>query len=107
MAVRPRPLAARIWAKIDSTTDPDGCWLWAGRDTGYPNPRVGDGKGGVISVARWLMEQSTGRPVVGRVRLRCGNGRCCRPGHMYIVPPGRRSNNAARHTAVQPERKAA
>lgn len=81
---KPRPLAVRIWEKIDQATTPDGCWLWKHELVdGYA--RVSN-EGRTITVTRWLLAQRIGRPLrrTEVARHTCDTPMCCRPQHLVV-----------------------
>lgn len=82
----------RFWARVDTSTTPDGCWPWTGR----PN---GEGRGrftadGMTDYAyRWALRM--GGTEVGpgvSVRHLCGRPACVRPDHLDHEG-GQRENN--------------
>lgn len=80
----PRPtLAERFWAKVDRTTDPDGCWEWqAARNAGGYGVIRGEHR--EMLLAHRVSLALDGRPVPpGQVaRHRCDNPCCVNPAHL-------------------------
>jgi hypothetical protein len=98
MPPRPRDPTHRFWAKIN-TTDPGGCWLWAGsiRRNGYG--RFAAAHGHVVLAHRWAYEHVIG-PIPAGLGLDhlchnadrscaggpgCRHRRCVRPDHLEPV----------------------
>lgn len=81
--LRPRPLEARFWEKVQKSDGPDACWLW----TGAPD-RDGYGFIGVIRngasytlrAHRVALEMQLGRPLGDGMKAchRCDNPPCVR-----------------------------
>lgn len=100
---RPRPLAERLWAKVDRTAGPDACWPWTGSLTkgGYGKIRAGSITEPILSahVAAYVV---TFGPVpdgreVDHVKARgCVRRDCCNPSHLEAVT--HRENNARADT---------
>lgn len=83
-----RPLAERLWAKVD-VRGPDDCWEWTGwrRPKGYGTiARGGDSSvNGVVGthVAAYVVTYGP-VPEGSVVRHTCDNPPCCNPRHLRI-----------------------
>ena len=89
-----KPLADRLWAKVDRSAGPEACWPWmpAPNENGYGKIRVG---GQTRRAHRVAWELANERPPAGDVDhichnqdTRCPGGstcphrRCCNPAHL-------------------------
>jgi hypothetical protein len=86
---KPRPVADRLWERVER--QPDGCWLWTGPLTyrGYGLMSVGsetDGSAGTKSTHRLAYELAVG-PVPAGLELDhlCRVKACCNPAHLEPV----------------------
>jgi hypothetical protein len=72
----------KFWAKVDKTSDPDGCWLW----TGYCNP-LGYGMYGKHELAyHYPWEQIHGQIPKGKVLDHiCSKPICVNPCHLRAI----------------------
>ncbi len=95
---RGRPLAERLWAKVDKngpTVRPDlgPCWLWTGvhNGTGYGQIYTGvwrEGEQRMILVHRAaLIVSGVKLPRAMKVDHICKTILCCRPDHLRVVTP--------------------
>lgn len=78
------PLETRLWAKIDKTTDPDGCWPWTGyvNDNGYGIIATGNNR--VEGTHRVAFRLQGGSLELGQCVLhQCDNPPCCRYEHLF------------------------
>ena len=96
--VRVKPVADRLWAKVDRSGGPDACWPWIGHRSppGYGQISQRNGSGGwrKIGTHRAALELSLGRPLLSGESAchRCDNPPCCNPAHLFV---GTQRENAA------------
>ncbi len=79
-----RPLAERLWAKVDKSGD---CWLWTGHRNhdGYGRMLISKRPLRMIFTHRLAWESTYGAvPDDLRVLHRCDNPPCCNPAHLFI-----------------------
>ena len=77
--------AARFWRNVDSATDPDGCWVWAGcTDSAGYAPLSFNGR--TDRAHRVAIMLHTGRliPHGMFVLHSCDNPPCCNPKHLRV-----------------------
>lgn len=86
-----RPIAERLWEKVDKSAGPEGCWIWTGgrRNTfGYGEIWSGGNEGRPLVTHRVAWEVTHG-PVPAGMCLDhiCKNPACCNPKHLRVVTP--------------------
>ena len=87
---KPKPVAVRLWAKVDRSTGPQGCWPWLGAKLpwGYGKMGIGSARDGtkhIVSVHRIVWELTYGPIPPGlQVLHRCDNPSCCNPLHLFL-----------------------
>jgi hypothetical protein len=85
MAPPRRPIAERLWSKVDCSGGPDACWIWQGAigSNGYGN--IGTGRVMTEHVHRVVYRLRYGEVPPGLFVLhRCDNPRCCNPAHLFL-----------------------
>ncbi len=91
---RARPIALRLWEKVDRSGGPDACWPWTGARTrqGYGyllESGVGSKR---LTCSRLVLELTQGVIPDGLFALHsCDNPPCCNPKHLRV---GTREDNA-------------
>jgi hypothetical protein len=85
LAARPARVAARFWAKMDTSGGPEACWPWTGSVNvkGYGRVR----RDGVLSTThRTAWELSYGGPIPAGLSVchTCDNPPCCNPAHLFL-----------------------
>lgn len=73
----------RFHSRVDSKTNPDGCWPWAGATNPKGYGRVGVGQ--IVYLPHriaWFLKNGT-IPKGMSVCHRCDNPRCCNPSHLF------------------------
>lgn len=89
MGPAPRPVADRVWEKVDQR-GPLECWPWtAGVNTkGYGQIGIG-GRGGSNQNAHRVVYELVNGPVPPGLHVDhvCRNRLCCNPAHLEAVPP--------------------
>lgn len=92
---RPLPHPELFWARVDTDTDPEGCWPWTGAvdKNGY-GVLVHKGVHWRAHRAAWAL---THGPLPSSVHLLhgCDNPPCCRPEPPDHCRPGTPADNAA------------
>lgn len=78
------PVMGRMWAKVDRSAGPDGCWPFTGclvRGYGV----LSEGRKRRRSAHRLALESKLGRPIrPGYMACHtCDNPPCCNPAHLY------------------------
>lgn len=88
MAPRARPLAERLWPKVDRSGGADACWPWTGfvNPLGYGKIRVGNHPTQQVGVHRASYELLVG-PIPADLVIDhlCRNPSCVNPAHMEPV----------------------
>lgn len=92
-------LADRLWARVDKTTSPSGCWEWRGyrRPSGHGQIGRGTRVQGLDGTHRVAWEVSNGRPVPPGMFVchRCDNPPCCNPDHLFLGTAADNANDMA------------
>lgn len=105
MPTKPRPIAERLWAKVEKR-GPNDCWPWLGATNTSPKMRGGPyGKLGdqhpsrkTVLAHRVAYAISVGPIPDGfHVDHKCGFSLCCNPRHLEAVLP---AENNSRSTSV-------
>ena len=86
-----RPIAERLWPRVDKSAGPDGCWVWTGarrNGFGYGEIWSGGNEGRPLVTHRVAWEATRG-PVPEGMQLDhiCKNAACCNPAHLRVVTP--------------------
>lgn len=102
----PKPLAERLWARVQKL--PNGCWEWQGYrgPVGYGQIGLGSRDEGITSTHRAAWIVTNGEiPDGSVVRHKCDNPPCCNPEHLELgthrdntedkVSRGRQARSAA------------
>lgn len=88
-----KPVADRLWAKVDKSGGPDACWLFTGADNGRDYPilsRPGDSTGKTPFYAHRLAYALAhgvdydDLPPDEETRHSCHTRRCCNPKHLLM-----------------------
>jgi Autographiviridae endonuclease len=83
-----KPISERLWAKVQKSDKPDGCWLWTGakQSSGYGNISITNGKQQRMGAHRVAFEVANGVTLAIGERVlhsrRCTSKLCCRPSHL-------------------------
>ena len=81
----PKPLADRLWSRVEKL--PSGCWEWQGYrgPRGYGQIGLGRRGDGITSTHRaaWIVAHGD-IPACAVVRHRCDNPPCCNPAHLEL-----------------------
>lgn len=89
---RRRPIADRLWEKIDKSSGQNGCWEWTAYKTrlGYGKIALPGDSGSALS-HRIVYELEVGAIPDGFVVMHvCDNPSCCNPAHLR---PGTQAEN--------------
>jgi hypothetical protein len=107
MPPKPKPIAERLWAKIEKR-GPDDCWPWLGATNASPNARGGPyGKLGdqwpsrkTVLAHRVVYSLEVGAIPVGfQVDHQCGYSLCCNPRHLEAVEPAKNNERSTSPTS--------
>lgn len=83
----PRPLAERLWARVDSTAGPDACWPWKGAVlwNGYGCINSGPPEKRSLGTHRVAYSCHYGPiPAGSKILHSCDNPPCCNPAHLRL-----------------------
>ena len=83
---RPRPVAERLWEKVDASTGPWECWPFTGATSRGYGLLSRPGGGSPLKAHRVAYEMAFG-PILGQVNHHCDNPPCCNPFHLYDGTP--------------------
>jgi len=88
-----KPLAVRLWEKVDLSEGPDACWPFSGSKTakGYGKIAIGGDSNGVPALYAHRVAYALGNgldesdiPDKMEVRHSCDNPSCCNPQHLLL-----------------------
>lgn len=88
VTLKEQAAADRLWARVDKSAGPDGCWVWLGsaNNSGYGAIRIEPKPAGPALVHRFAYELMVGPIPEGfEIDHRCNNRRCVNPAHLQLV----------------------
>lgn len=80
-------LAERLWAKVDKSPHPKGCWLWTGNLNGYGYGAYGHGGHGNNHLTHRVSWELVNGPIPKGLLIdhKCHVRNCVNPAHLRLV----------------------